>query len=163
MERFFAELEARFRTSSSENLVAIQNFSPLVNETAERMFARFNVIAKPLEDERPRVMTRKQLKTTYLVHLRALYSLVVDRDIRESERDRVDRGLGPLSRHEIHELVLRQEREVAIEETKLRAVGLSHSQGSERIENRKAKKSAVEDNFGEKGVKKDDRICNPVV
>ena len=163
MERFFAELEARFRTSSSENLVAKQNFAPLVNETAERMFARFNVIAKPLEDERPRVMTREQLETTYLVHLRSLPSrpnaLVVDRDIRESERDRTDRGLEPLSRHEIHELVLRQEREVAIEETKLRAVGLSPSQGSERTENRKVKKSAVEDNFGEKDVKKEERIC----
>ena len=136
MERFFAELEARFRTSSSENLSAIQSFAPLVNETAERMFARFNVIAKPLEDERPRVMTREQLKTTYLVHLRTILSianaLVVDRDIRESERDRADHGLEPLSCHEIHGLVLRQEREVAIEETKLRAVGLSHSQGSER-------------------------------
>ena len=56
-----------------------------------------NMIAKPLEDECPRVMTREQLKTTYLVHLRALLSrsnaTVVDNDILESERDRVDRGL----------------------------------------------------------------------
>ena len=87
------------------------------------MFARFNVLAKPLEDERPRVMTREQLKTTYQVHLRTLLSnfdaKIVDRDVREGERDRVTRGLKPLSRHEIHEMVLRQAREKAVEENKL--------------------------------------------
>lgn len=94
------------------------------------MFARFNVVAKPLEDEQPRVMTREQRKTTYQVHLRTLLSNVdaeiVDRDVRESERDKVTRGLDPLSRHEIHELILREAREKAVKETKLRAVGLSN-------------------------------------
>ena len=103
-----------------------------MNETPERIFARFNVLAKPLEDERPKVMTREQLKTTYQVHLRTLLSSVdaeiVDRDVREGERDRVTRGLEPLSRHEIHETVLQQAREKAVEETKLRAVGLSNYQ-----------------------------------
>ena len=72
------------------------------------------MLAKPLEDERPRVMTREQLKTTYQVHLKVLLSAfdleLIDIDIRESERYRIDRGLDPLSRHEIHELVLRQAR-----------------------------------------------------
>ena len=98
----------------------------MLNETPERMFARFNVLAKPLEDERPRVMTREQLKTTYQIHLKVLLSSsdaeLIDRDIRESERYKIDRGLDPLSRHEIHELVLRHAREKAVEEAKLRAV-----------------------------------------
>lgn len=58
LERFFADLEARFRSSPVENLAAIQNFALGPNETSERTFARFNVLAKPLEDERPRVLIR---------------------------------------------------------------------------------------------------------
>ena len=57
-ELFFADLQARFRSSAIENLAALQNFVPMLNETPERMFARFNVLAEPLEDERLRVMTR---------------------------------------------------------------------------------------------------------
>ena len=74
LERFFSDLEARFRSSLIENLAAIQNFAPIPNETSERMFARFNVLAIPLEEERPRVMTREQLKTTNQVHLKSLLS-----------------------------------------------------------------------------------------
>ena len=93
------------------------------------MFARFNLLARPLEDERPRVMTIEQLKTSYLFHLREIRSeaqdLELNRDIREAERNHKIRGMPPLTRYEIHELVLRQDRELVIEETKLRAVGLS--------------------------------------
>ena len=66
-------------------------------------------------------MTRKHLITTYEVHLRMLlssaYAEIVVRDVCESERDRVTCGLDPLSRHESHELVLRQAREKAVEQT----------------------------------------------
>ena len=136
LERFFESLEARFRSSNTENLNAIQKFQPLTNETPERMFARYNMLAKPLEEEIPQAMTREQLKTTYRVHLRSILSSVdaenIDRDVRDLERKRMNRGLDPLSRHEIHDLVLRQAREKAVEETKLRAVGMSNFQNSER-------------------------------
>ena len=87
-----------------------EKFVSLPEETPERMFARFNVLAKPLEDEQPRIMTREQLKTTYHVHLRTLLSPAeiedLDRDVRDSERDRARRGYDPLSRHDIHDMVL---------------------------------------------------------
>ena len=83
------ELQTRFRSSTTENLSAINNFRPAVGETPERMFARFNLLARPLEDERPRVMTIEQLKTSYLFHLREIRSeaqdLELSRDIREAE------------------------------------------------------------------------------
>ena len=62
LERFFDALEARFRSSNTENYNAIHQFQSYTNETPERMFARYNMLAKPLEDEVPRAMTREQLK-----------------------------------------------------------------------------------------------------
>ena len=101
------------------------------------MFARFNLLARPLEDERPRVMTSDQLKTSYLFHLRAIRSeaqdLELSRDIRDSKRDHKSRGLPPLTRYEIHNLVLLQDRELVIEETKLRAAGLNQVSVKDRL------------------------------
>ena len=74
LERLIHELQSRFRSSTTENLSAISNFRPATGETPERMFARFNLLARPLEDERPRVMTADQLKTSYLFHLREIRS-----------------------------------------------------------------------------------------
>ena len=132
MERFFEDLEARFRSSSTENLTAIQNFTPALGETPERMFARFNMLCKPLEDEEPRVMTRDQLKTTYLFNLNLILNTLdsdtLNRDVRDCERGRVNRGLDPLTRYEIHDMVLRQLREKVVALTKLRAVGLASPQ-----------------------------------
>ena len=70
------------------------------------MFARFNLLAKPLEDERPRVMTLDQLKTSYLFHLRTIITgpeeVELTRDIKAAERDRDIHRNEPLSRYEIH-------------------------------------------------------------
>ena len=74
LERLIHELQSRFRSSTTENLSAISNFRPATGETPERMFARFNLLARPLEDERQRVMTTDQLKTSYLFHLREIRS-----------------------------------------------------------------------------------------
>lgn len=129
VERLFDAIEARFRSSALDDLNLIQQFMPEDNETAEHMFPRFNHIAKPLEDERPRLMTRDQLKTTYMVQLRLLLSIddfmSLSRDVRDCERERTHAGHDPLTRPEIHELVLRQAREKANEDIKLRAFGLS--------------------------------------
>ena len=137
LERLIHELQSRFRSSTTENLSAINNFRPAAGETLERMFARFNLLARPLEDERPRVMTSDQLKTSYLFHLREIRTqaqdLELSRDIRDAERDHKIRGMPPLTRHEIHELVLLQDREHVIEETKLRAVGLNRVPVRERV------------------------------
>ena len=144
LERFFDDLEARFKSSSTENLTAMQNFKPLSQETPERMFARFNMLAKPLEEEQPRVMTKDQLKTTYHYNLSLILSSTdsecLNKDVRDSERDRVARGQEPLTRYEIHEMILRQMREKVVALTKLRAVGLSQPQDSERAGARKQAK-----------------------
>lgn len=84
----------------------------------------------------------------------------MDRDIREGERDIVDRGQDPLSRHEIHELVLRQAREKAMDETKLRAVGLSSQQALDKAVYRRGKKTTDEDDPADIKVKKEERTCN---
>ena len=143
LDRFFDDLEARFKSSTTENLTAMQNFKPLALETPERMFARFNVLAKPLEEEHPRVMTQDQLKTTYHYNLGLILSTTesecLNKDVRDDERDRVAKGLEPLTRYEIHEMVLRQMREKVVALTKLRAVGLSQPQDLERAGLRKAK------------------------
>ena len=82
-------------------------------------------------------MTIEQLKTSYLFHLPEIRSeaqdLELSRDIREAERDHKIRGMPPLTRYEIHELVLRQDIELVIEETKLRAVGLSRVSVKDRL------------------------------
>ena len=137
LERLIHELQCRFRSSTTKNLSAISNFLPTTGETLERMFARFNLLARPLEDERPRVMTADELKTSYMFHLRAIRSeaqdLELSRDIKDAERDHKLRGMSPLTRHEIHDLVLRQDRELVIKETKLRAVGLNRISVKDRL------------------------------
>lgn len=70
--RFFNFLKAIFRSSSSENLIAIQNFKTQKGETPERMFSRFNQLCKPVEDEEPKVMTKEQLKTIYEYQLHCM-------------------------------------------------------------------------------------------
>ena len=136
LERFFDDLEARFKSSTTENLIAMQNFKPLALETPERMFARFNMLAKPLEEEHPRVMTQDQLKTTYHYNLGLILSATesecMNKDVRDDERDRVGKGLEPPTRYEIHEMILRQMREKVVALTKLRAVGLSQPQDAKR-------------------------------
>ena len=57
LEDFIFDLQERFRSSTTENLAKIHAFRPHANEGLERMFARFNVIAKPLEEEKPSVIT----------------------------------------------------------------------------------------------------------
>ena len=141
LERFFDDLEARFKSSTTENLTAMQNFKPLARETPEIMFARFNMLAKPLEEEQPRVMTRDQLKTTYHYNLGLILSATdsecLNKDVRGDERDRVARGLEPLTRYEIHGMILRQIREKVVALTKLRPVGLSQPHEAERAGLRK--------------------------
>ena len=137
LERFFNALEARFKSSTTENLTAIQSFKPALNETPERMFARFNMLCKPLEDEVPCVMTRDQLKTTFEYNLHLLLtsseSEILNRDVRDKERKRVNRGQEPLTRYDIHNMVLRQQREKILALTKLRAVGLVSTQKQDAL------------------------------
>ena len=109
------------------------------------------------------------MKTSYVFHLKQILTneqeLELSRDIKDAERDRDLRGLPPLTRHEIHDLVLRQDREGVIEETKLRAVGLNRISVKDRLGPR------VNDRFGEQpqeqsppglGIikEKERRICN---
>ena len=102
LERFIDELQTRFRLPKSENLSKIQNFRTFPGETFERMFTTFNLLAKPLEDERPRVMTLDQLNTSYLFHLRTIITrpeeVELTRDIKTAERDRDIHGNEPLTR-----------------------------------------------------------------
>ena len=97
LDIFIDDLQARFRSSTTENLSLITYFRPISGETPERMFARFNLLAKPLEDERPRVMTTDQLKTNYVFHLKQILTreqeLELSRDIKDAERDRDLHGL----------------------------------------------------------------------
>ena len=82
-------------------------------------------------------MTIEHFKKSYLFHLQKIRSeaqdLELSRDIREAERDHKIRGMPALTRYEIHELVLRQDRELVIEETKLRGVGLSRVPIKDRL------------------------------
>ena len=93
LERFFGALEERFRSSALDNLNQIHGFVLEEKETAEHMFSHFNYIAKPLEDEQPRLMIREQLETTFMVQLQKLLSdddfLLLNRDVRDSERERI--------------------------------------------------------------------------
>ena len=54
---FIFDLHARFRSSTTENLVSIHGFRSHSNEGLERMFARYNLIAHPLEEENPPTIT----------------------------------------------------------------------------------------------------------
>ena len=128
LNEFFDHLQARFKLSTTENLSAMQTFRPQPGETPERMFARFNILAKSLEEENPPSMTVDQIKTTFIFHLHTLLSAAesadLAREIREEERYRLERQKRPLTRHHIHEMVLRQNRESVIADAKLRAAGL---------------------------------------
>ena len=57
LERFIKALTSRFKSSTTENLDLLSKFKLEKDDTPEHLFARFNLIAKPLEDVRPRVMT----------------------------------------------------------------------------------------------------------
>ena len=102
------------------------------------------MLAKPLEEEYPRVMTQDQLKTTYHFNLGLILSVTesecLNKDVRDDERDRVAKGLEPLTRYEIHEMILQQTREKVVALTKLRVVGLSQPQESEHAGLRKQAK-----------------------
>lgn len=167
INRFFDQLETRFKSSSTENLISIQNLKALKRETPERMFSWFNQLCKPLEEERPRVMIKEQLKTMYVYQLHCILesadSDILSTEIREMERKRVKRGRQPLSRYDIHNMVLAQQTEKVVELTKLRAVGLETVQRSDRAAERRPR----ERNEPEPVVvpaprlrRPDDRVCH---
>ena len=75
------------------------------------------------------------------------------------------RGPEPLSRYEIHEMILRQMREKVVELTKLRAVGLSQPQDAKRAGLRKNAKlgeegGQPEHQVAQRAENKEKRTCN---
>lgn len=50
-DRFLYDLQEHFRLSTTENVKAKHTFQSPLGETLERMFARFNMLAKPLEEK----------------------------------------------------------------------------------------------------------------
>ena len=89
------------------------------------MFARFNMIARPLENERPPSLTADQIATHYVHHLETILGAKnfrdLERDIQEAERSRDADGRRHLNCHHIHDMALRQERENVVKQTRLRA------------------------------------------
>lgn len=75
INRLIEDIQIRFKSSTTENLDNLTKFTVTSDENPERMFARFNIIAKPLEDERPRVITVDHLKTSYLHHFKQLLTI----------------------------------------------------------------------------------------
>ena len=79
----------------------------------ERMFAGFNLIARPLEEEYPPTITADQITTHYVHHLETTLKAddfkELERQIRDAERTTAADGKC-LNRH-IHELALQQDRE----------------------------------------------------
>ena len=92
------------------------------------MFSRFNLIARPLESERPPSLTEDQITTHYFHHLESVLSAKnfreLERDIQEAERRRDADGRRHLNRHHMHDMALRQEREGVLKRTRLRATGI---------------------------------------
>ena len=92
------------------------------------MFARFNMIARPLENERPPSLTEDQITTHYVHHLETVLNVKnfrdLERDIQDAERTRHEDGRRHLNRHHIHDMALRQERENVVKQTRLRAEGI---------------------------------------
>ena len=78
--------------STTQQLASIHTFAPVANEGLEKMFSRFNLIARPLENERPPSLTEDQITTHYFHHLEAVLSAKnfreLERDIQEAERRR---------------------------------------------------------------------------
>ena len=62
-EYFIFDFQERFRSSTTQQLASIHTFTPMANEGLERMFSRFNLIARPLESERPPSLTEDQITT----------------------------------------------------------------------------------------------------
>ena len=100
----------------------------MANEGLEKMFSRFNLIARPIENERPPSLTEDQITTHYFHHLETMLSSKnfreLERDIQEAERRRDEDGRRHLNRHHIHDMALRQERERVLKRTRLRAAGI---------------------------------------
>lgn len=113
------------------------------------MSSRFNDLATQFEEVKPRVMTTDQLKTTYLHHLKSLLTpnarTSLSDEIRDVERSYERRGRDPLTRHAIHEMALRQEREEVSWQAKLRALGLvPRGANTDRHEGANIKDQSVE-------------------
>ena len=68
----------------------------MANEGLERMFSRFNLIARPLENERPPSLTEDQITTHYFHHSELVLSAKnlcePEGDIQEAERRRDEDG-----------------------------------------------------------------------
>ena len=128
LEHFLFDLQDRFRSSTTQNLKSIHDFKTKKNEGIEQMFARFNLIARPLENESPPAITKNQITTHYVHHLAAILKPEDMRDLerlmQDSERRRTEEGRRPLDRHHIHAMALRQDREIVIRQTRLRAAGI---------------------------------------
>ena len=89
------------------------------------MFARFILIARLLENEYPPSLTENQITTHYVHHLESLLIMEdfreLERQMHDSERRRTEERRRPLNRHLIHDMALRQNREIIIRQTRLRA------------------------------------------
>ena len=86
------------------------------------------MIARPIENEYPPTLTENQITTHYVHHLQSILKPDDFRDLerlmQDSERRRTEEGRRPLNRHHIHEMALRQDREIIIRQTRLRAAGI---------------------------------------
>ena len=67
IEDFLFDLQERFRSSTTQQLAPIHTFEPVPNEGLERMFSRFNLIARPLESERPPSLTKDKITNTVFI------------------------------------------------------------------------------------------------
>ena len=128
LEDFLFDLEDRFRSSTTQNLASIHDSQAKKNEGLEQMFARFNLIARPIKNEYPPTLTEIQITTHYVHHLQSILKPDDFRDLerlmQDSERRRTEEGRRPLNRHHIHEMVLGQDREIIIRQTRFRAAGI---------------------------------------
>ena len=128
VEDFLFDLQECFRSSTTQQLASIHTFEPVPNEGLERMFSRFNLIARPLESERPPSLTEDQITTHYLHHLEPVLSAKnfrdLERDLQKAERNREEDGRRHLNRHHIHDMALRQETENVVKQTRLHAAGI---------------------------------------
>ena len=125
LEDFMFDLQDRFRSSTTQNLVSIHDFYPKKNEELEHIFACFNLIARPLENGYPLSLTENQITTNYVHHLESTLKpddvRDLERQIQDSEHRRTTKGRRPLNRHHIHDMALRWDREIVMRQTRLRA------------------------------------------